>query len=290
MAERYGGKYSPGGPGSAPQGPVPQLRRARAGMRVNLLFFLPLPLVVRAFGQDAAGLALTLAGFGLLLLAAWLTREGELAQEAWEARKVARRPAFPRKIFGSLLTGAGLLVATVPDNSGLFAPALVGVLGAALHFLAFGPDPLSDKGMEGIDTHAQDRAARAVDEAEAYLSAMRDAVLRLRDRTLEGRVERFAAAARTLFRQVESDPRDLVAAKKYMTVYLMGARDATVKFVDLYSARRDPAVRADYEALLADLEGSFAQRTEALMGNDRTDLDIEIGVLRERLAREGVSL
>jgi hypothetical protein len=90
-----------------------------------------------------------------------------------------------------------------------------------------------------------------------------------------------------MFRQVESDPRDLTAARKYLSVYLMGARDAAVKFSDLYSRTRDPQAKADFEALLSDLETHFASRTQALLTDNRTDLDIEIGVLRERLMREG---
>jgi hypothetical protein len=289
MAERFGGKYSPGG-GAAPGAPAVPPRRSRVGMRVNLLFFAPLPLLIRAFGLEAAGLVQTLAGFGLLILAAWLTREGERAQEAYEARKVARRPALPRKLAGAVLTGIGIALACIPDATGLAGPLLLGALGTILHVLSFGPDPLRDKGMEGIDTYAQDRAARAVDGAEKYLDAMQDAVLRARDRTLEARVDRFQSAARAMFRQIEEDPRDLVASKKYLTVYLMGARDATVKFADLYARSREPGLRADYEALLDDLERSFAARTRALLEDNRDDLNVEIEVLRERLDREGVTL
>ena len=298
MAERYGGKYSPEGspnnappPLSAPGAGRPTgfegQRPARAGLKTNLLFVLPLPLAVRAFAMGAGGLVMTLAGLGLMLLSAWLTREGEKAHQEWDSRKVARRPAFPRKIAGSIVMGAGLLVASLPD-AGIFAGAALGILGAVLHLFAFGPDPLSDKGMEGIDAYSQDRAARAVDKAEAYLKEMSDAILRAGDRKLEARVAAFQVTARKMFRNVEEDPRDLVAAKKYLTVYLMGARDATAKFADLYAQGHDPKARSDYESLLDDLETSFARQTEALMDDDRTDLDVEIDVLRERLEREGI--
>ena len=70
----------------------------------------------------------------------------------------------------------------------------------------------------------------------------------------------------------------------------MGARDATIKFADLWARTRDPGARADYEALLDDLETNFARRTSALLTDNRSDLDIEIGVLRDRLKREGVGL
>lgn len=110
------------------------------------------------------------------------------------------------------------------------------------------------------------------------------------DRRLEWRVEEFAKVAREMFRQVEQDPRDLTAARKYLGVYLEGARDATAKFVELYSKTKDSQARLDYATLLQDLETNFAQRTEKLMESDRTDLDVEIEVLRDRLAREGVHM
>ena len=36
----------------------------------------------------------------------------------------------------------------------------IGFTGSILHWLTFGPDPMSDKGMEGVDSFQQDRAAR----------------------------------------------------------------------------------------------------------------------------------
>jgi 5-bromo-4-chloroindolyl phosphate hydrolysis protein len=164
--------------------------------------------------------------------------------------------------------------------------ALLGAIGGGLHLAAFGPDPLADKGAAGIDAFQSGRVASAVDEAERHLAGMKDAILRAGDRGVAARVDRFAATARAMFRAVEADPRDLTAARKYLGVYLSGARDATVKFADLYGRSRDPAAKADYESLLDDLERNFAAATAKLGENDRDNLGIEIEVLRERLARE----
>ena len=46
------------------------------------------------------------------------------------------------------------------------------------------------------------------------------------------------------------------------------------------------AARADYEALLNDLETNFADRSARLLTNDASALDVEIQVLRERLQYE----
>lgn len=291
MARRYGGKFSPQGNPTEPTTPGPNpyhgKKRTRVGAKINMLFFAPMPLAIKAFSAEPVMMATLLAAFGTLILSAWLTREGLIAQEAFDARKIARRPALPRKILGSLLTGAGLAIVGFAGH-GLVEAVIFAVLGAVLHFITFGPDPLRDKGMEGVDTFQQDRVARVVDEAEEHLKAMSDAILRTQDRPLETRLQRFQDVARDMFRTVEEDPRDLTAARKYLGVYLLGARDATVKFADLYTRNRDPQARADYEALLDDLERNFAARTQTLLLDDKTDLDVEIEVLRERLQRDGV--
>jgi len=252
-----------------------------------MLFMAPLPLLVTAFMSPPVQMAADLVALGLLLLGALMTREGLKAQDAYDARSVAKRPAFPRKIFGSVLTGLGLFTAGFAPDTSLLNPVIFAVLGAALHFVSFGPDPMKDKGAEGIDQFQQDRVARVTNEAEAHLSAMSDAILRAGDRRLVSRVEYFQQTVREMVHTVQEDPRDLTAARKYLGVYLQGARDATAKFADIYGRTRDADARTDYEALLDDLESNFALRTQKLLEDDKTDLDVEIEVLRERLQRDG---
>lgn len=299
MAQRFGGKYSPettrqdgrdGASVTSSSGAYRGATRTRAGGRVNLLFIAPLPLIWAAFTTGPTGLLMNLLALGALLLAAWLTREGILAQEAYEARRVARAPAAPRKLLGSVLTGLGLGLAGYASDGGFVAPLIYTAVGGALHLMAFGLDPMRDKGMEGVDKLQTDRVARVVDQAEDYLKEMRDAIKRAGDREAETRVERFQLSVRDLLRTVEEDPRDLSSARRFMGVYLMGARDATIKYADIADRAPNAEARADYLDLLADLEDNFAAKTRKLLADSNTDLDIEISVLRDRLAREGIRL
>ncbi len=285
MAQRYGGKYSPDGNRPVPDGlsAGSAAEKPRGLWRTTVLFLSAFAFLFPAFGDGPADMLLGLVAGGVLIASASMTREGLRAEAAFNARKVARRPAFPRKLAAAVLTGAALAVGGIIAETGLLYPALFALVGAGLHLMSFGLDPMSDKGMEGIDAFQTERVAHAVTEGEKHLAAMKDAILRARDRQLEGRVDRFATAARSLFRTVEADPGDLTAARKYLSVYLMGARDATIKFADHYAQSRDTAARTDYEALLTDLETTFASRTTALLSNNRTDLDVEISVLRDRL-------
>lgn len=295
MAKRFGGKFSrnapdsgvPGG-GTPPRNQFDGAQVDPVGVRANLLFVPAIPLVFFSLNDGAIGLEIGLIAAGLLTLAAWILRDGLRAEAAYDARKVARRPAFPRKIAASLLSGAGIALAAYKNEPGLIAPLLYGGITTVLHSVAFGLDPLQDKGLEGVDTFQQNRVARAVGGAETHLAAMGEAIKRAGDRQVEARVEQFQATARELFRTVEEDPRDLTGARKYLTVYLLGARDATIKFADIHARSRDPRARADYLALLDDLEQNFAARTRKMLLDDRSDLTIEIDVLRARLQREGV--
>lgn len=293
MAKRYGGAYSPDAPEPATDEPIRpgHYKGARVdpvGARSNVLFVPPVVLAATSLNDGAIGLAVGLAGAGMLLLGAWLLRDGTRAQAAFDERRVARKPAIPRKILAAVATGIGVTMAAMRGDGNVLAAPLYGLCASALHLAAFGIDPMKSKGMEGIDTFQQDRVARVVDEAETYLTQMQDAVRRAGDREVEARVERLRHKASDLIRTVEEDPRDLTAARKYLGVYLMGARDAAVKFADIYSRAQDRGARRDFMMLLTDLEQSFGQKNEKLLLDSNADLTVEIEVLRDRLQRDGL--
>ena len=260
--------------------------------RANLLFFVPLPLLLNGFSKMAGAAPFSmLASFGafaLLILSAWLLREGLKAEAAYDARKVARPPAFPRKLIAADLSALGVaLAAWFSWGQPLWTAIVFGVMTMIAFVAAFGFDPMKKKGMEGVDGFQADRVARAVEKSEKIIAQILDASKRIGDQRIERQVNELTDAAAEMLRVVEDDPRDLTSARKFMTVYLMGARDATVKFADIYSRSKNQGARSDYETLLKDLQTSFAGKKEALLADDHTDLDIEIEVLRERLKNEG---
>ncbi|GAB5446520.1 5-bromo-4-chloroindolyl phosphate hydrolysis family protein [Gymnodinialimonas sp.] len=298
MAKRFGGEHSPTGRNDGSEremvthqkmevAPFKGRKPMRHGAKLNILFILPLLTITSVlFNSGVTEMATDLAGGALLLLAAWLTRDGVRAEDAFNERKVARKPAIPRKIFGAVGTGVGVGLLVFGGTWNPISAFVIASIATGLHLFSFGLDPLKNKGMEGVDTFTSERVARKIDEAEALLAQQKDAIARVRDPQLEARVDRFQEVARGLFRQVEEDPRDLNAARRYLGVYLTGARDATVQFANLYTRKTDYKVRSDYIAFLDDLEQNFAARKETLLIDDRTNFDVEIEVLQDRLNRE----
>lgn len=296
MSRRFGGSYSPNAQPDAtaeaglrpPASGFVGRKPLRHGAKLNLLYVLALLPVLTAFFQPVAAIATDLVGMGALLLSAWMTRQGILAEDAYDERTLARRPAIPRKIFGAGLMGLGTGLLVFGGHWVLAPAMLIGLIATGLHLAAFGLDPLRDKGLDGLDRPQGDRIARKIDDAEQLLAQLTQAIDRLAEPALQDRVIRFEDTVRALFRHVEADPRDLAPARRYLGVYLQGARDATVQFADLYARNRDPRLRADYLAFLDDLDANFAKRTTALLRDDRTNFDIEIEVLRDRLKQEHV--
>lgn len=217
--------------------------------------------------------------------ASWLIEEGEKAETAYAERQIAKPPAIPRKLFGSILIGAAVFAVFATNSDfGLANQAIVSGLAAGLALATFGLDPMRAKGLEGEDSFERERVAIAIEKAESYVKETLDAAKSIKDRKLQARVESMAASVRTMFRAIEDDPRDLSSSRKYLSVFLKAARDATQKFAHHYNRTKDQDARADFEKLLGDLETSFSQRRETLLLENRTDLDVEIEVLRDRLA------
>lgn len=288
MAQRYGGKYSPGAAGSLREAKKDARVRDAAGARSNIMFIPGIVALMTNIWDGPLAMVLGLLSAGAFFGGAALLREGLRAEAAFNLRKIAKRPSIPRKGFSAALTALGVAFGAFAGEAGLLASVIYGGCAAALHIAAFGLDPLRDKHVEGVDHFQQDRIARVVDEAEDYLEEITAHIAALKDRHLNKRVAAFTASAREMIAHVEEDPRDLTSARKFLSVYLMGARDATRKFAQLWERSGDAQARADYEALLSDLQGNFAAKSEKLLLTDRSDVDIEIKVLRDRLQREGL--
>lgn len=294
-ARRFGGAYSRGG-ATAP------VRQAGAGSRIVqvpafssiwawLLFLFPTPLLLSAITSVGLGhifnALVDLAAYASLMFGAFLLREGQKAERAFAARTIARPPAFPRKLVAAVLAGGGVFLASFLGwGLGLPAAIAFGALAAGSHILAFGLDPMRSK---GVAEHGADgkRAAEALEKAEAHLAAIAVLTPKLRDREVRDRISALIAKVREMLTLIEQDPRDLDRARRYLTVYLKGARDATQKYADNRERLDDPVIRTEYLAMLADLEASFERGRKMLLEDDRTDLEVEIEVLRERLGQEG---
>lgn len=87
---------------------------------------------------------------------------------------------------------------------------------------------------------------------------------------------------------LEQDPRDLRRARKFLNVYLDGARQVTQGYAKTHGRMTTPELEDSFRRVLTTIEEVFAEQQQKLLEADVTDLDVQIEVLTTQLKREGV--
>lgn len=258
-----------------------------------LMFLLPLPVLFAAIASlargDLGGLLGNAAGYGLFLAGALLLRRGLLAEAEYERRRVSRAP-WPLKTLGggviALATGFTAAVGAGQHPAMAVAFGLAALLGC---YLTYGFDPRAAKRFtdrDGVDT--TDRVLEALAQAERGITAIEQATRNIRNAELNNRLRRIAAKARQILTMLEEDPRDLRRARKFLNVYLDGARQVTEGYAKTHARVAAPELEDNFRRVLATIEEVFEEQQRKLLETDVTDLDVQIEVLTTQLKREGV--
>jgi 5-bromo-4-chloroindolyl phosphate hydrolysis protein len=301
---KFGGAHSPGKvDATMRQNPIARLQsakvfdksaqRASSGRtRSWLIIFFTLPLVlagiVEMINGNAFGAMRDFGLFALFCFAATTLRSGLAAEAEYEAREFASAPGLPRKIIGSALLGAGLLLTCWTGwGIGLLQSIGFGVMGTVASLFAFGLDPVKGKGYTTSTGVTPQMVVDAIAEAEEKIEGIERAGAQLKDRPLRDRVNRVTKRSRDILARIEQDPSDLRRSKKFLIVYLDGALEATQKYARTQNdLGGDKDVYIKFRSLLDDMERAFDHQHEKLLTNDRMDLDVEIDVLADRLKAE----
>ena len=277
---------------------MPKIYRKEHGTRWPwhgvLLYALPLPLAavaIRAFSDDqTARLIATLIALALLWLGATLNRSGLRAESQFRRRRIAAAPRTPRKFLAAVLVGLGAGWSALAVAQMHWATsAIAGAMALAGTLLAYGFDPRGDKIATGsTGGYTTQEIVTALTQAEAKIAAIETAAGDIRTPEFSSRLRRIAESAREVLKVIEDDPADLRRARKFLHVYLDGARNVTRKYADTHDDVRTDDIDNNFRDMLDTIESSFVETRERLLEDDALDLDVQIEVLTTRLKKEGV--
>lgn len=254
---------------------------------------LPLPLLFAALAALAKGALLPLAvnatAYGLSLGGAWLARRGF----AWEADHQDKHlaPPLPYKTLASGLIALAVLAAAW---LGAGHSLVVGLCFAATAWLGFylryGLDPRPKKPVvapgHGADTAA---VVRILEEAQRAVDAIDRARVQLANPELAERLERISGLAQQIVEQIAAKPRDLRRARKFLNVYLDGARQVSEGYARTHRHSPSPVLEDNFRRVLVTIEDSFRDQHRRLLDNEVLDLDVRIEVLSMQLKQEGIT-
>lgn len=260
-----------------------------------LLFMLPLPLIPTLFITMLKGSFLqataTLAAIALFAGGALFTRRGLALELEYQWRKVASAPRLPLKILGSLLTSAGVWTAAYfLARQGLFFSTFTSLVAWAGFYLTYGLDPMTDKGVNTTGTaYTTEEVLSAIREAEQKIAGIRRAAGDLRNLELRGRLRRIGDSAEKIVALIEENPQDLRRARKFLNVYLDGARKVAEGYAQTHMKTQSEELDSNFRNVLITIEDVFGEQYTRLLDNELLDLDVQIEVLSTRLKKEGVA-
>ncbi len=272
------------------------VRRARNfSPRGLLLYLLTVPLVFAFLFSllrgDVERMALDGAALVLFAYAASLARRGMRIEAEYRRRRVARPPRVPRKTLAAVLLSLGVFGCShVSVGRDLVTSAGLGLATLMGFFFAYGVDPFRRK-MTARETYGYtaEEILEAVEEARSAIARIETASRRIDCPELARRLHHIAGQARSVVDLVEENPRDLRRARKFLNVYLTGARRVSEGYARTHRRAPSEELEASFRNVLVTIEEVFEQQRRKLLDRDAIDVDVQIEVLAKQLEREGVA-
>lgn len=265
----------------------------RYSPRGLLLYFLPMALIpatIIALGKGhLVGILVNASGFALYMLAAWCLRTGLQAEADAAQTPIARIPQWPLKklaaIIFALTTG---LIAWL--GAGYKVPVALMFAGGAFlgMYLSYGFDVRPQKKIADAQGYSGDEILRMLTESSQIIRSIEQANEKIRNSELNQRIENICAIADRILAEIESDPRDIRRARKFLNVYLDGARQVTEGYAKTHQQTQSEQLEQNFRNVLETIESVFQEQHQKLLEEDVFDLDVKIEVLTTQLKREGI--
>lgn len=261
-----------------------------------LLYLLPLPLLpATVFALVSGNMVAVLAragGFALCMLAATLIRKGiRLEQEGKRRRFKRRASTVPYRLIGAGVLSVAMFIIALWGITSRYGPidsilfALATLLGCYFYY-EFDParnDP--EIAAVGITT---EELVELLDEAEERIAAIERASKDIKNVEFKDRLRRIAREARAILDTIEEDPTDARRARKFLKVYLDGAKQVTEGYAKAHRNDANPVLEDNFRRVLTTIETVIADQQEKLRQNNVSDLDVNIEVLQMQIEKEGV--
>ena len=265
----------------------------RYSPRGLLLYFLPMALIPATFialGKGhLPGILVNAAGFAFYMLAAWCLRKGLQAEHIYAKSSIARPPQKPLKMIAAVITAltTGMIAWLGAGHSLPVALMFAGVACLGM-YLSYGFDPRDEKKITAAHGYSGGEILQALEDSSRIIRSIEQANGRIRNTELNQRIERICEVADSILAEIAADPRDFRRARKFLNVYLDGARQVTEGYAKTHQQTQSGELEQNFRNVLETVESVFQEQHQKLLEEDVFDLDVKIEVLITQLKREGI--
>lgn len=268
------------------------LRRRAKAVKGWWLYILPLPLAFDAvfslWSGEIGAMATAAAAYAMFLFGADIARRGFARDAERRGRAFARVVPYKATAAGTfgLATAFAAFAAAGHD---IVTSAAFGVACVIGFFLVYGFDPKRAQPSVPADIGVSaDEIRAALGEAYAKVDGIETAGKAIGSLEFRERLGRIVGGAQKILSAIEENPRELRRARRFINVYLDGARQVTEKYARTHTQADSPLLEQNFRRLLIDMETVCEEQYQKLTDNSVSDLDVQIEVLTTRLKREGV--
>lgn len=272
---------------------IKEVSRLRAKFDGLLIVLLTWPLLLKAvfslWTDDPELLAASGGGWLLFMLGALLCRRGRRLERQERDRRMTSGSGRLLKMAGGGVIGlATAFTALFAAGHGLPIALAFGLLAALGYFLLYGND-VAGAVSRRLPQAAGDEAAALLQDAWRRLDGIEAASRRISSAEFRQRLGHIVGGAERILKLVADDPRDLRRARKFLTVYLEGARRITEEYARTHAGGGPAELEHNFRTLLVDMQNTCEDQYAKLLQHDSSDLEVQIEVLSARLRREGVA-
>lgn len=281
----------------------PELHKVRYKIKGIMLFIAPFPIFFAALidllGGRISEAFINAAAFAGFMLSAFVAREGFQQEGEYHRRRFSRAPRVPLKAVAAALLGI-----TVGFTAWQALPyydigeSLLFTITASLGFvLYYGLDPRKDK-LDQLDFGmSAEEIMTVLSSAEQRLQQLDQARQKIPDLQIKQRLQHISQQTREIIQQIEDNPSNLERSRRFLNVYLDGAKRVTESYVKTLrqpnhitntAQAPDTVYQTDFNQVLDAIEQTITQQQQKLLKDDQFDLDVQIQVLETQLQQEGI--
>lgn len=246
---------------------------------LSVLFLAAFPLLLWLFQGSAINALTAVVLIAMLGTALRLIAMGQKRQRAYENAELALAPRLPMKLIGSGLVGIVVMVLAANHFMQVAMPMAFGFAAACLSLLAFGMDPVHDKGLDDPVLMARLEADTLQIVTDDTLLELTERVADLGDARLTMRSDALRNRTMHLIRAFGSPPGDLMRMQRPITKLTEIFALEVDRLERAWHSDRHVFARHRFEAKLQVLLDSFEERTRrsgVKAGNDAFDLEADL--------------
>lgn len=248
------------------------------------IFLAPLflAIILALIEKNFLSFIFNIIAFGLFFSTAKLNTIGLNREYDYHTSTLTKAPK-PLKTFTAILLGIStLFTAKVAGGEPFMISIALSLVSIVGYFLYYGFDPKKDK-LENIGDISAQFVIETLSTARNKLSHIEEDMKKITEKSLHSKLHIAVNKAHEILNNIESDPKDLRVARKFIIVYIDGIQKVTTSYTSMDEKDIGSKTKEKLNHLLIEVEQRFDKEIVRLKQNNQFDLDVHIDVLQEQI-------